>query len=78
MTVGAVELRKHIDALGVSVPKFCEDHALERIAVQRLLNGERERIGLAICLAIEKATDGAVAAALWNDLVADTLDDVTS
>lgn len=61
ITAGGRELRAYITELGVSVPDFCERHGLDRIQVQRVLNGERyKRISVEFADAIERATDGRV------------------
>lgn len=70
---GAVELRRYLDGRGESVPRFCETHGLDRIQVQRMLLGQRERVSVDFALAIEKATDGVVTVASWGEPA--TIDD---
>jgi hypothetical protein len=61
ITDGGRELREHLTAIGVSVPDFCEKHSIDRIHVQRVLNGERwQRITVDFAHAIEAATGGRV------------------
>ena len=63
---GATALRKFLTETGQSVPAFCERHGIERLTVQRYLRGERRRLDVDICLAIERATGGVVPVALWE------------
>jgi hypothetical protein len=61
ITEGGRLLRAHIKALDVSIPTFCEQHRLDRIQVQRVLNGERwQRITVDFAHAIHRATEGNV------------------
>jgi len=61
VTDGGRLLRAHLRMLGISVPDFCEKHGLDRIQVQRVLNGERyKRITVEFAHAIERASDGAI------------------
>lgn len=67
VTDGARALRAYITkhfAKG-GVPRFCEEHEIDRIMVQRALNGERQRISVDLATRIEQATDGAVDATTW-------------
>jgi hypothetical protein len=61
VTDGARALRAYLIKIGISVPVFCERNGLDRIQVQRVLNGERVRISVDFALSIQKATKGAVA-----------------
>jgi len=70
LTAAALDLRKYIDAQHMSVPTFCEVHGLDRIQVQRMLNGQRERVSTAFAQAIQIATNGAVVWSRWNVRVA--------
>jgi hypothetical protein len=63
VTDGARALRAYLTRIEQSVPDFCEEHDLDRIQVQRALNGERQKISVDFAEAIEKATDGKVR---WN------------
>lgn len=65
-TDGARALRRHIDRLGVSVPDWCEEHGLDRIMVQRALNGERDRFSVDFAYAVEQATRGEVKMPMWR------------
>jgi len=70
VTAGGKELRKYLDAVGISVPVFCERHGLDRIMVQRVLTGVRwQRISVDFAHAIEKATDGRVK---WTSFLSKT------
>ena len=61
ITDGGVALRTHVTKLRVSVPDFCEAHGLDRIQVQRVMNGERwQRITVDFAWAIDRATQGAI------------------
>lgn len=62
---GAVALLAYIREKYGSVPNFCDAHDLERIKVQRALNGEIQRIDVDFAFDIETATDGAVLAESW-------------
>lgn len=65
ITEGGRLLRIYLDTLGMSVPDFCALHKLERIRVQRAINGQLwQRISIDFGLLIEKATDGGVPA--WS------------
>lgn len=59
-TDGARALRRYLDDEGKSVPVFCEEHDLDRIQVQRAMNGERRRISVDFAHAIERATANSV------------------
>lgn len=63
---GARALRRYLCGADLSVPRFCDAHGLDRITVQRALNGERRRITVDLAYAIEKATSGAVPYHLWR------------
>lgn len=66
ITEGARELRKYLDEIRMSVPSFCELHDLDRIQVQRVLNGERwQRISVDFAFEIERATKGRVSWTLF-------------
>jgi hypothetical protein len=56
-------IRKHHPRGEGGVPGFCEKHGLNRIQVQRAINGDRQRFSVDFAHAIEKATRGAVR---WN------------
>lgn len=67
MTKGGAALRAYLDERGISVPRFCEEKGLDRIQVQRMLNGERKRVSLDFAASIDRATNGVVAMLLWNE-----------
>lgn len=67
VTDGARDLRAWLTEKGMSVPDFCEKHGLDRIQVQRALNGERwKRITVDFAFAISRATDGEVVWDRWR------------
>jgi hypothetical protein len=73
VTDGGRALRRHLDALNQSVPDFCEAHDLDRIAVQRVLNGDRwQRITVDFASAIHRATKGRVRWSLFLSSTART------
>jgi hypothetical protein len=66
LTEGARLLRAHIRASGDSIPVWCERFGLDRIQVQRVLNGERwQRISVDFAHSVEVATSGAVPFGSW-------------
>lgn len=66
ITEGARLLRAYLTANKISVPAFCEMHGLDRIQVQRVLNGERwKRITVDFAEAVHLATNGKVAWTRW-------------
>lgn len=62
---GAKLLRGWLVRQGISVPVFAERYSLDRITVQRLLNGERQRVSVETADAIERATSRAVPWTAW-------------
>lgn len=61
ITDGGRELRAYLTEIKVSVPDFCEKHGLDRIQVQRVLNGERwKRVTVEFAHSISRATDGRI------------------
>lgn len=61
ITDGGRDLRAFLTTHKISVPDFCEQHGLDRIQVQRVLNGERwKRVTVDFAYSIERATNGAV------------------
>lgn len=48
-----------------SIPAFCEAKGLDRLKVQKAINGKIKWMDLKFAFEIEKATDGAVAASSW-------------
>jgi hypothetical protein len=70
VTAGGRDLRKYLDEIGQSVPDFCEKHRLDRIQVQRVMNGERYRnITVNFAHSIERATGGRVK---WSRFLSET------
>lgn len=66
ITDGGRDLRAYLDANEISVPDFCEQHGLDRIQVQRVLNGDRwQRITVDFAFAIDRATRGKIAWTRW-------------
>lgn len=62
ITEGGTKLRQYLDEIDMSVPDFCEKHDLDRIQVQRVLNGDRwRRITVDFAYSIQQATSGRVA-----------------
>jgi len=63
VTDGGRDLREYLTLKKISVPTFCEQQGLNRIQIQRVLNGERyQRISVDLAFAIEDATRGGVKA----------------
>lgn len=61
VTEGGRALLAEIRASGMSVPVWCEKHGLDRIQVQRVINGERwQRITVDFAHSIERASEGRV------------------
>lgn len=70
VTQGGRELRAYVDELGMSVPDFCDVHGLDRIQVQRVMNGDRwKRISVDFAFSIDKATKGRVP---WTSFLSKT------
>lgn len=66
ITDGARALRAYLEQERLSVPVFCERNGLDRIQVQRALNGERwGRITVDFAESIERATKGRVSWRRW-------------
>jgi len=65
LTEGAKLLRAHITLSGLSIPDWCDKHAVPRITLQRVVNGDRLRISVDFAIAVEKATGGAVPVRAW-------------
>jgi plasmid maintenance system antidote protein VapI len=63
---GGIELRAYLDRVGLTIPEFCEKHGLERVQVQRIVNGERgHNLSTAWAKKIHDATDGEVPWDVW-------------
>lgn len=70
VTEGGRELRAYVTEIGISVPDFCDEHGLDRIQVQRVMNGERwKRISVDFAFAIDKATKGRIS---WTKFLSKT------
>jgi len=66
VTDGARDLRVWLDGQGIGIPKFCEQHGFDRVDVQRIMKGERQRISVNFAFDVEDATDGEVQARRWR------------
>lgn len=67
VTDGALALRAYLESKDISITVFCQSNGLDRVQVQRVLNGERgKRITVAFADAIARATDGAVPISAWT------------
>jgi hypothetical protein len=62
---GAEKLLRHIRATGLSIPKWCEAKGLDRLKVQKAINGGSARFDVDFALAIERATEGDVTVPDW-------------
>lgn len=72
-TEGARLLRAYLNANKISITAFCMRNGLDRIQVQRALNGERwKRITVDFAHAIHRATNGKVPLAKWQSKTART------
>ena len=61
ITDGGRDLRAFLTEHKISVPDFCEKHGLDRIQVQRVLNGERwKRVTVDFAHSIDRATGGRI------------------
>jgi hypothetical protein len=77
ITLGARDLRTWLTKQKKSIPTFCEEHHLDRIRVQRVINGEQwQRISVDFARAIETATGGAVRWSRWLSMTAIIVDAV--
>lgn len=65
VTDGARDLREWLDGHGISVPVFCDANGLDRVEVQRCMNGERQRIPVNFAKDIFDATKGAIPIVRW-------------
>lgn len=73
------KLRRFLDAIGVSVPVFCERHRLDRITVQRILNGERWRfLPVDTALDLMRAIEAEARAIHWRGGAIASIDDFRS
>jgi hypothetical protein len=66
VTDGARALRGWLRDHGLSIPRFCESHRIDRIAVQRAVKGERQRISVDFAVAVWRATNGEIPIQLWE------------
>ncbi len=61
VTKGGKALLAEIRASGMSIPNWCERYELDRIQVQRVINGERwQRITVDFAAAVERASGGRI------------------
>ena len=58
ITDGANDLRAWLEARGLSITRFCEEHELDRIEVQRHLRGLRDRVSVDFAVSVRDATKG--------------------
>lgn len=65
ITGGAEDLRAWLDARGLSITRFCDEHDLDRIEVQRHLRGLRDRVSVDFAVSIRDATKGSVKVERW-------------
>lgn len=73
-TEGARRLRAYLNSNKISITAFCALHGLDRIQVQRALNGERwKRITVDFAHAIHRATNGKVPLSKWQSKTARSL-----
>jgi len=56
----------YLERIGLTQTQFCERHQLDRIAVQRAVNGDRKRISVDFACAMEDATGGEIPVRLWR------------
>lgn len=64
---GARKLREYLGANGLSIHKFCIEHNLDRVYIQRVLNGEQgQRVTVDFALSIKRATGGVVPMNSWR------------
>jgi hypothetical protein len=76
ITDGGRQLRAYLTEHKVSVPDFCTQHGLDRIQVQRVLNGERwKRVTVDFAHSIEQATSGRVSYTQFLPETATSADD---
>lgn len=64
-TKGGRKLLAHIREKYGSVPKFCETHSLDRLKVQRVINGLVTRIDVDWALRVQEVTDQAILVEDW-------------
>lgn len=60
-------LDKHLRELGTSVPAWCEKHGIDRLLVQKLLDGRTTRGGLDALIKIRDASGGRVPLEGWAE-----------
>lgn len=56
----------HLAELGVSQTAFCDEKGIDRITVQRIVNGERQRITVDFAMKMRDATGGKVPVETWE------------
>jgi transcriptional regulator with XRE-family HTH domain len=76
ITDGARQLRQYLQAHGLTIPTFCEAHALDRIQVARIMKGERHRISVDFALSVFEATGGTIDWRTWASSTLRTSDPV--
>lgn len=65
-TDGARQLDTYLRDRRISLPTFCDEHGLDRLAVGRALAGDITRVSVDLAFAIQEATYGIVPAAAWR------------
>lgn len=55
-----------LTAKGLKLHPWCEANGVDRIALCRLMNGDRSKVSVDLALDVERATGGAVRADLWR------------
>lgn len=61
----AAKLLEYIRENEGTIPRFAEVHGLDRVKVQKAINGTLKRVDVAFAIACRRATGGAVAVEDW-------------
>ena len=61
----AKQLLEHIRGLDETIPDWCEKKGLDRLKVQKAINGDITRIDVNFAVDVENASGGAVKAEDW-------------
>jgi len=72
VTRGALMLDAWLTLHAVPVPDFAEKHGINRLALQRAMNGTYAKINVELAVAIERATKGDVPVEAWCRAAAKT------
>ena len=62
---GAHLLRQFLDANKLSIPKFADAHGVNRLVLQKLMNGAVKRVSVDVAWAIQEGTLGSVPMQSW-------------